>query len=1055
MTRFRNLNLRKYGEFAGLSINLGDGLTVVYGSNEAGKSTARDALVDFLCGIPTRSPRASSFKRPQLLIEADVFEDGSVTRWERRSSGLKQVTDATPSVSPWNQGEPIDRNWWSARFALNHDALRRGGEDVLRATRGENDIGELIFVARRGEFARNLLEKLTEKHEAIYRKDGRAKSVTMRKAMESLKERQSQLQASEMSAGHITKLRDEAEKTAAELEQAKAKRRDAERALREAEDHSRVISHVLSYWASKRELDELVDAGPRLQPGELERYRDALESRRTAQAAAREARAKADELQTQIEQLEVDTELLAAEKDIGVLHRDLTARLEKLDELDDHYLPEAKQLESDIRERLMGLGVSLDAGLESALDETRVHTDTAATLDELATSIEDAERARDSSRDSRQRAVAGLSKHGIAFDPESNHPISEAAVGAAGRSLREARKSVADLEKELAGFESQVTQLEEEQDRPPVHQTVTRQEVSDARASRDTAWSEIRDDWTAEAHLGAEQRNALADRFTALLVEADETSDREAEQRARVSAHHAISEEHDNRLRSLRRQVERLAAELGDATAHLRKTEEAWASIWAASGVQTPPEVDDAKVIVSSIVGIHADTVTINDQIERLAEMARPWATAASEAGLPSSATPAAWRARSDQIRELGRLRADLAKNQAAIAGIRQKWDDYQAQALKVLASFEPDARPQDQHEIRAAVQRLHDRLNDERKKQIQSSELEKQRGEQLSSEREASRAELQAKELIEDLKATNVVDDEELALMAERAESAAGPLHKTEEAVEAIRTAWPGAVPQEVIEQLREHDHADIEADLIEGRDDQASAQAEVEYLSNLHGSQEELLKQAESKQGADEILEQVSQVEAEITSLAEEWVRLRIQTELLSRVVESQGKDGVSPLLHEAGRILEHLTGGRWVALRPKDGHGVRALQVVRADEDEATPEKLSEGTLDQVYLALRLAAVRELHQQRRDAGKPALPLVLDDVLMAFDSERTSAALEALAELAEDIQIVLFTHHAYVADHARGLAGVTVSELPTPGAIEADRDAEAIRAEVPVFAK
>lgn len=1055
MTRFRSLTLQKYGEFAGLGINLGDGLTVVYGSNEAGKSTARDALVDFLCGIPTRSPRTSSFKRPQLLIEADIFEDGSVTRWERRSSGLTQVTDDTQPDSPWNKGEPIDRNWWSARFALDQDALRRGGEDVLKATRGDNDIGELIFVARQGEYARNLLEKLTEKHEAIYRKDGRAKSVAMRKAMESLKERRSQLQASEMNAGQITKLREEAENTVAELKRAKDSRRDAERAFREAEAHSRVINHVLTCLASERELAELDAAGPRLQTTEFQLFDDAQQNRRTAQAAAREARAKADELQAQIEQLEVDAELLAAEKDIGVLHRDLTARLEKLEELDEHYLPEANRLEADIRERLAGLGVSLDAGLESALEETRVHTDTAATLDDLASRIEDAERARDSSRDSRLRAIAGLSKHGIVFDPEANPPISEAAVESAGRSLREARESVADHEKQIARLEAQVAQLEEEQDHPPVHQTVTRQEVGDARASRDSAWGEIRDDWTAEAHLDAEERSALADRFDALLVEADETSDREAEQRARVSAHHAISEEHDNRLRNLRRQVEQQSAELGDATAHLREAEEAWASIWAAGGVLTPPEPDDAKVIVASIVGIHADTVTINGQMERLAEMEQPWASAASEAGLPSSATPAAWRARSDEVRELDRLRADLTRNQTAIAGIRNRWDEYQAQALKVLASFEPDSRPQDQHEIRAAVEKLHDRLIEQRKRQIQSSELEKQRGEQLASEREASRAELQANELIEDLKATHGVDDETLALMADRAKSAAGPLDKTQEALAAIRTAWPGAVPQEVVQRLRGKDHTDVEADLSERRTAKEAAQTVVDELSSQLGSQEEQLKQAESKQGADEVLEQVSQVEAEITALSEEWVRLRFQTELLSRVIESQGRGDVSPLLHEAGRILERLTGGRWVALRPVAGHGVRALQVVRADEDEATPEQLSEGTLDQVYLALRLAAVRELQQQRVDAGKPALPLVLDDVLMAFDSDRTRAALEVLSELADDIQIVLFTHHAYVADHARDVSGVLVTELPTPEAVEADRDAERIRAGVPTFTK
>ena len=151
---------------------------------------------------------------------------------------------------------------------------------------------------------------------------------------------------------------------------------------------------------------------------------------------------------------------------------------------------------------------------------------------------------------------------------------------------------------------------------------------------------------------------------------------------------------------------------------------------------------------------------------------------------------------------------------------------------------------------------------------------------------------------------------------------------------------------------------------------------------------------------------------------------------------------------MLADAGEILERFTDGRWVALQPTPGHGARALRIVRADGIEAGPDELSEGTLDQVYLALRLAAVRELHRQRTAEGRPAVPLVLDDVLMAFDVERTKEALAVLSELARDLQIIVFTHHSYVADEARQLPDVHVAELPTPSPIMADRDTEQFRA-------
>ena len=46
--------------------------------------------------------------------------------------------------------------------------------------------------------------------------------------------------------------------------------------------------------------------------------------------------------------------------------------------------------------------------------------------------------------------------------------------------------------------------------------------------------------------------------------------------------------------------------------------------------------------------------------------------------------------------------------------------------------------------------------------------------------------------------------------------------------------------------------------------------------------------------------------------------------------------------------------------------------------------------------------------------------MPLVLDDVFVHFDDERTRAALEVLAELSRVVQVLLFTHHARVVELA-----------------------------------
>jgi uncharacterized protein YhaN len=60
--------------------------------------------------------------------------------------------------------------------------------------------------------------------------------------------------------------------------------------------------------------------------------------------------------------------------------------------------------------------------------------------------------------------------------------------------------------------------------------------------------------------------------------------------------------------------------------------------------------------------------------------------------------------------------------------------------------------------------------------------------------------------------------------------------------------------------------------------------------------------------------------------------------------------------------------------------------------------------------------------------------MPFIVDDVLVDFDDERSKAALNALADLAEKTQVILFTHHSRVVEQSRGLrtsAQVQVHEL------------------------
>jgi uncharacterized protein YhaN len=87
-----------------------------------------------------------------------------------------------------------------------------------------------------------------------------------------------------------------------------------------------------------------------------------------------------------------------------------------------------------------------------------------------------------------------------------------------------------------------------------------------------------------------------------------------------------------------------------------------------------------------------------------------------------------------------------------------------------------------------------------------------------------------------------------------------------------------------------------------------------------------------------------------------------------------------------------------------------GSDTIKVERSDRSSMEETLLSRGTLEQVYLSLRLAYLDVYH---RDEGK--IPLVMDDILVNFDPRRAARTAEVLVKFAEDtgIQILFFTCH------------------------------------------
>jgi DNA repair protein SbcC/Rad50 len=145
--------------------------------------------------------------------------------------------------------------------------------------------------------------------------------------------------------------------------------------------------------------------------------------------------------------------------------------------------------------------------------------------------------------------------------------------------------------------------------------------------------------------------------------------------------------------------------------------------------------------------------------------------------------------------------------------------------------------------------------------------------------------------------------------------------------------------------------------------------------------------------------------------------WARLKLAHALLQDALKRFRERAQAPMVARASTYFALMTGGRYERLIADEEADRPVLRAERAGVCIGV-EAMSDGTADQLYLALRLAAL-----DLRRASHPEMPLVLDDVLITSDDERAGNILRALARFAEGGQVMLFTHHGHLIDVARSV--------------------------------
>jgi uncharacterized protein YhaN len=147
-----------------------------------------------------------------------------------------------------------------------------------------------------------------------------------------------------------------------------------------------------------------------------------------------------------------------------------------------------------------------------------------------------------------------------------------------------------------------------------------------------------------------------------------------------------------------------------------------------------------------------------------------------------------------------------------------------------------------------------------------------------------------------------------------------------------------------------------------------------------------------------------------------ARRWIEVSLALHVLKEQIREYAEAHQGAVIVRASHYLSILTNGAYEKLRAVNDGERNVLEAVHQDGRGLEIEALSEGTRDQLFLALRLAALEEYLKN----SEPQ-PLILDDTFIAFDDTRTERAFRALAEIAGQTQVLYFTHHAACVDAAR----------------------------------
>lgn len=402
---------------------------------------------------------------------------------------------------------------------------------------------------------------------------------------------------------------------------------------------------------------------------------------------------------------------------------------------------------------------------------------------------------------------------------------------------------------------------------------------------------------------------------------------------------------------------------------------------------------------------------------ESIGEWKNNWTKSMEWLGLTKDTDTAIAEALLRKIDNLFSQKRELNKINRRIKAMQDYREDFEAKAEEILKDVAPDLKDLPFH---LAVLKLHELAEKTKNEKTTLEEINggiKKLQKELKDATEAhDDAERKIAELLKEAGCWDLAELEKVEQRYKRVCELKDKISETEDrlikagddlTLNEIQREAKDADLDTVMAEIQDLEHRLEQTDIERSELEQEFGAIKKEYNQKIEGS----------STAAVEVAGRAQSLLAELSTKTERYVKLRIASFVLRRGIDRYRQENQDPILRKASEIFAKLTAGSFSELIVDYDDKDNAVIVgIRPSGEAVFVYGMSDGTQDQLYLSLRLAFLHKFCEETEP-----MPLILDDILINFDDQRSGDTLKVLADVSNKTQVLFFTHHNALVDLAR----------------------------------